>query len=113
MSIATIFGKIKAGVTEVASHLIWPFYRPASKGSFGRLWTSILLFCALYKYWVIPAATSNPPESMLDMIKLFLLYVFGNKGFDLATAKLLPQAKAEPAKPQAAETAKTEVSPDV
>ena len=75
--------RLYAWVLNLLSHLIWPFYKSNSKGSFGRLWSSILLCCMLFRYWMLHTP-ANPPESMIDILKLLIAYVFLNKGVDLA-----------------------------
>jgi hypothetical protein len=74
----------------ILEHVVHPFYKPASKGSFGRLWASILLFCMIFKYWVFAKQPINPPQTMVDMTQMFLLYIFASKASDIAKAKLIP-----------------------
>lgn len=99
MWLTTLFRTFHESFIGILEHVVHPFYKPVSKGSFGRLWASILLFCMIFKYWVFANQSLNPPETMVDMTKLFLLYIFASKASDIAKAKLIPGSMPMVAKP--------------
>ena len=87
--IGMIFQAVASFFRTILEHTIFPFYRTGSKGSFGRLWSSILLFCILFKYWMLPTTPRDPPESMVTILKMMISYVFLTKGIDMLKEKIL------------------------
>lgn len=84
----------------VFEHFIYPFYRTSSQSSFGKLWSSILLFTCMY-FWLQERAV---PESLTTMIQTMLVYVYATKPMQIArdhverkTSKKGSEASAEPA----------------
>lgn len=70
-------------IASIISNLISPFYRTGSTGSFGRLWSSLLILIMICRYWVIPSVPFNPPDSLVNVTLALLAYVFGTKGLDV------------------------------
>jgi hypothetical protein len=70
-------------IAKIIDHVIAPFYRTGSTGSFGRLWASILIALMSGRFWIFPKIPSNPPDSMVNITLALLAYVFGSKGLDI------------------------------
>lgn len=62
-------------------HFLYPFYRTSSKSSFGKLWSSILLFTCLY-FWI--HLHEELPDTLQTMVQTMLVYVFVTKPVQMA-----------------------------
>lgn len=67
-------------IEPVFEHFVYPFYRTSSKSSFGKLWSSILLFTCLY-FWL---RNQPVPDSLTTMIQTLLVYVYATKPIQIA-----------------------------
>jgi len=77
-----IIERLRASSTIITAwdNFIAPFYKGGSTGSFGRLWTSIILAACLFRFWVIKL---DPPETMITVLLGLLSYVFLTKGVEI------------------------------
>lgn len=85
--------KNSATITEIWNNFVGPFYKSGSIGSFGRLWSSLLIAFCLGRYWSVKL---DPPESLITVLLAFLGYVFLTKGAEIYRDKTSTKVTAAP-----------------
>lgn len=66
-------------------HFLAPFYKTNTVGSFGKLWSSILLVvCSWYWIWL----RLDIPQTLEAMAWVMLAYTFGTKGVQIVRTKV-------------------------
>jgi hypothetical protein len=90
----------------IIDHLVAPFYRTGTTGSFGRLWSSILICLMCGRYWVFVHKPFDPPDSMVNITLALLAYVFGTKGLDIYKDIKTAIASSKPTEPKSDDATK-------